>query len=94
MGLGVLLELARHLELLAAGLAGVHLGPRQLFAVLLQMQHELTVENELVATLCTDQILEEERGKEQRRRKRREDEVTDKRRRTEKNPNSEDMHVL
>lgn len=65
MGLGVLLELARHLELLAAGLAGVHLGPRQLFAVLLQMQHELTVENELVATLCTDQILEA-RGKEQR----------------------------
>lgn len=57
MNLQVLLQLSGHLEVLAAGLAGVDLDACQLLAVLLQMQGQLAVQDELVPTLRTDKIL-------------------------------------
>lgn len=54
MTLHVLLEVCGCLELLVAGLAGVDLDARQLLAVLLQVQRELALKNELIATLYAD----------------------------------------
>lgn len=59
MTLHVLLEVCGCLELLVTGLTGVDLDARQLLAVLLQVQRELTLENKLIPALCTDQILQD-----------------------------------
>ena len=54
----MLLEVCRRLELFVTGFAGVDLDARQLLTVLLQVQRELALENELISTLYTDQILQ------------------------------------
>ena len=57
--LHVLLELSGHLEVLAAGLAGVDLDAGQLLPMLLEVERELAVQDELIPALGADQILEE-----------------------------------
>lgn len=62
MTLHVLFEVGRRLELLFAGLAGVDSDARQLFAVLLQVQGELALQDKLISAFWTDQILQAKRG--------------------------------
>lgn len=57
MTLHVFFEVRRRLELFFAGLAGVDSDARQLFAMLLQVEGELALQDKLIAALWTDQIL-------------------------------------
>jgi len=57
----VLLELGRRRQLLATRLAGEHLGPGQLLAVLLRVRRQLALEDELISALATDKVLREDR---------------------------------
>ena len=65
MTLHVLFEVCRRLELLLAGLAGVDADARQLFAMLLQVQGELALQDKLVSALWTNQILQAGRAQSQ-----------------------------
>lgn len=56
--LHVLFEVCCRLELLFAGLAGVDSDARQLFAMLLQVEGELALQDKLISALWTDQILQ------------------------------------
>lgn len=58
MALHVLFEVCRRLELLFATLAGVDSDARQLFAMLLQVEGELALQDKLISALWTDQILQ------------------------------------
>lgn len=58
MTLCVLPQLHERLELLAAGFAGVHLNARKLLPVLLHVQRELALEDELIAALRADEVLQ------------------------------------
>lgn len=58
----MLLELCGHLEVLAAGLAGVDLDAGQLLPMLLEVERQLALQDELIPALGADQVLEERTG--------------------------------
>lgn len=58
MTLHMFLEVRRRLELLLAAFAGVDLDARQLFAMLLQVERELALEDKLIPALSADEILQ------------------------------------
>lgn len=69
MRLDMFFQFGGGLEFLVAGLASVDLASDKLFAVLLHMQTQLTLQDKLISTLATDQVLTPH-GRDNRERKR------------------------